>query len=110
MFPWRHVGQSSQFPPAPGSFGLFYLCVSLVEPTWAGFIRKAASFSCFVRSRGQSSWTGGTGTGPNNALIGQGSWGRDEGGARVEAEVGRRLADYVMPRRLRLFRWLLSAR
>lgn len=43
-------------------------------------------------------------------LIGHRWWGRDEGGARVEAEVGRRVADYVMPRWLRRFRWLVCTR
>lgn len=42
------------------------------------------------------------------ALVGEG--GRDEGGARAQAEVGRRLADCVTPRRPRRFRWLLCAR
>lgn len=48
--------------------------------------------------------------GPNDAFIGQRPGGRDEGGAHVRAEVGRRLADYVMPRRPRPFRRLVCAR
>lgn len=50
------------------------------------------------------------GTGPNSALIGHRWWGRDEGGARAKAEVRRRVADYVMPRWLRRFRWPVCTR
>lgn len=50
------------------------------------------------------------GAGPNSALIGRRWWGRDGGGARAGAEVGRRVADYATPRRLRRFRRLLCTR